>query len=132
VVAWERAALPLSIEGRRELLTGNYVSADYFTTLGVTPAMGRLLSPERDEHVSAAEGPGRLDAGALADRDRSRLETVIGRIRPGATIEQARADVGRIGGELAETYPATNQGRAFRVYSFSHDRTTKGLLVGAS
>jgi hypothetical protein len=51
VVAWERAALPLSIEGREELLTGNYVSADYFTTLGVTPAMGRLFSPERDEHV---------------------------------------------------------------------------------
>ena len=191
VVAWERAALPLSIEGRQELLTGNYVSADYFTTLGVTAAMGRLFSPERDEHVqpesplvisysygqrrftrapgvvgttalmagrtllivgvaprgfrgmdfhfpvdgwvpfSAAEGSGRLDARALADRDRGRLETVIGRLRPGATIEQARADVGRIGGELAEAYPATNRGRAFRVYSFSHDRTTKGLLVGA-
>jgi predicted permease len=191
VVAWERAALPLSIEGRQELLTGNYVSADYFTTLGVTPAMGRLFSPERAEHVqpesplvisdsywqrrfsrapgvvgttalmagrtllivgvaprgfrgmdfhfpvdgwvpfSAAEGPGRLDARALADRGRGRLESVIGRLRPGATIEQARADVGRIGDELAEAYPATNRGRAFRAYSFSHDRTTKGLLAGA-
>jgi putative ABC transport system permease protein len=80
---------------------------------------------------SAAEGVGRLDARARADRDRGRLETIIGRLRPGATIEQASADVGRIGDELAEAYPATNRGRAFQVYSFTHERTSRGLLAGA-
>jgi hypothetical protein len=45
VVAWERAALPLSIEGRQELLTGNYVSADS-TTLACT-GDGRLFSRPR-------------------------------------------------------------------------------------
>ena len=191
VVAWERAALPLSIDGRQEVLTGNYVSADYFTTLGVAPTIGRLFSRERDEQaqpepplvisdsywqrrfagasgvvgttvlmagrtllivgvaprgfrgmdfhfpvdgwvpLSAAENLGRSDTRVFADRDHGRLETVIGRLRPGVRIEQARADVGRIGDDLAQSYPSTNRGRVFRVYSFSRDRTSKGLLAGA-
>jgi predicted permease len=191
VVAWERVPLPLSIDSRQEVLTGNFVSADYFTTLGVSPAIGRLFSPELDGHAdadppivisysywqrrfagapgivgttalmagralhvvgvaprgfrgldvhypvdgwmpfSAAESIGRLEHRVFTDRDRGRVERVIGRLRPGATIEQARADVVRIGGELAQAYPATNRGRAFRVYSFSQDRTARGLLAGA-
>ena len=191
VAAWERVALPLSIEGQQELLTGNYVSADYFTTLGVAPAIGRLFSSDRDEQpqtesplviswsywqrrfagapdvvgttalmagrtliivgvaprgfrgvdfhfpvdgwvsFAGAGSGGYQDARVLADRDHGRLETVIGRLRSGATIEQASADIARIGDELAGAYPATNRGRTFRAYSFSQDRTKRGLLAAA-
>lgn len=191
VAAWQRVALPLSIEGRQEQLTGNYVSADYFSTLGVAPAIGRLFSSKHDEQAqpevplviswsywqrrfagapgvvgttalmagrtllivgvaprgfrgmdfqfpvdgwvsfSGAGTNGNLGAAVMADRDHGRLETVIGRLRPGATIERASADVGGIGDQLAEAYPATNRGRTFRAYSFSQDRTRRGLVAGA-
>lgn len=36
--------------------------------------------------------------------------TVVGRLKPGVTLEQAEADMDRIGAQLAAEYPATNQG----------------------
>jgi hypothetical protein len=181
VVAWERVPLPLSIDSRQEVLTGNFVSADYFATLGVSSAIGRLFSPELDEHAavdppivishsywqrrfsgapgivgttalvagralhivgvaprgfrgmdvhypvdgwmpfSAAETIGRLEHRVFTDRDHGRVERVIGRLRPGATIGR-RA---RTSSASAVSWPRSARrpiGRAFRVCSLRTDR----------
>jgi putative ABC transport system permease protein len=191
VIAWERVGFALSIEAGQEVLTGNYVSADYFTVLGVQPAIGRLFSPELDGQpgsdaplvishsywqrrfagapdvvgmtvrmagrplaivgvaprgfrgmdvhfpidgwipysaIAAIWGPG---TRTFVDRERGQLSSVLGRLKPDATIAQAEADLGRIGARLAQAYPATNQGRQFRVYSYIDDRNEKGLVAGS-
>lgn len=56
----------------------------------------------------------------------------IARLRPGATIEAARADVDRIGARLTQAYPNTNTKRLFRVWpaiQFLVDRTTRQYLT---
>jgi putative ABC transport system permease protein len=43
----------------------------------------------------------------------------LGRLRPGATVEQADADIGGIAGRLAAEFPQTNGGRGAKVTSLS-------------
>jgi predicted permease len=49
IVAWERRAALLGVSGWEELCPANAVSGNYFRTLGVRPALGRLLSPELED-----------------------------------------------------------------------------------
>jgi putative ABC transport system permease protein len=53
-----------------------------------------------------------VDASELKARD-SRSYEVVGRPRPGATIEQIRAELDAIGHRLAQAYPATNKAMTF-------------------
>src|SRR5688572_7965212 len=46
--AWGRARFSLSDGGEARTADGLWVSGEFFTTLGLTPAAGRLLSPEDD------------------------------------------------------------------------------------
>jgi len=61
---------------------------------------------------------------------------VIGRLAPGVTVEQAQADMDRVGAALAAEYPTTNAGvgvtvMPIREYLVGASRTTLLLLVGA-
>jgi len=50
----------------------------------------------------------------LVRRDgRARQMVVKARLKPGLTVEEARADVGQIAANLTRAYPDTNQGRGF-------------------
>jgi predicted permease len=67
---------------------------------------------------------------------RGRYLTVIARLRPGVTVEQARAEMKSLGGRLADEYPDENAGRSAsvvpleRMISWSA-RTALLVLLGA-
>lgn len=65
----------------------------------------------------------------LANRDRGTYNA-LGRLRPGATIVQARAELDVAGKRLAELYPATNKGRAFTGFAYAKHLLTVGLVLG--
>jgi putative ABC transport system permease protein len=68
-----------------------------------------------------------LTPGGL-DRQVRRLD-VMARLRPGATLEQARADLGAIAAELARDYPETNRGRGAKVAPLLEDLTPPGVVA---
>lgn len=49
VAAWSFAPMSVSASDRPQRVFGNMVSADFFTVLGVTPALGRVFGPAEDE-----------------------------------------------------------------------------------
>jgi predicted permease len=60
----------------------------------------------------------------------------IGRLKPGVTVTQAQADLERVMGDLANTYPDTNRGNSARVISLKEQvvgniRSTLLTLLGA-
>ena len=57
---------------------------------------------------------------------RSRIGTRVGRLKPGVTLEQARADLARVQAQLAEQYPDTD-----RDVSVSVD-TARRIIVGGA
>jgi putative ABC transport system permease protein len=57
---------------------------------------------------------------------------VVGRLRPGATVEQANAELAAIAKRLAETYPQTNASRGARVRPLQDDLVAnyrRGLMM---
>ncbi|HEY3823501.1 MAG TPA: ABC transporter permease [Bryobacteraceae bacterium] len=69
----------------------------------------------------------------------NRAATILhlsGRLRPGVTIEQAQAELARIGGNLAAEYPKSNAGSAFVAHRLLEEtvgnaKSTLWLLFGA-
>ena len=66
----------------------------------------------------------------LVTREDGPFPMALGRLRPGATLEEARVELDVLGKRLAEAYPATNRHRVFTAYSYASDRMKAGLLVG--
>jgi putative ABC transport system permease protein len=152
---------------------GARVSSNFFTLLGIRPALGRTFNAEEEtpgkEHVvlmshglwrnrfgadpRIIDRPIRLNdetytvIGVLPpefefqDRDLQLWSplvmtdkelsnrglhylTVVGRLKPGVTLEQARADMGGIAGRLAQAYPDKNEGHGVNLVSL-HDQLGK-------
>jgi len=145
--------------GEPERVNARLVSADYFSVLGVNPALGRTFAPGEDESgagpvVLISEdlwrrkfnaAPGVLEQGITLDAKSYSVVGVIpasftltagadvyvpigqwnnpalknrgaalglhgiGRLKPGVTVDQARADLNRVMQDLANTYPQTNR-----------------------
>ena len=160
----------LTGDGEPERLTGELVSANVLSLLGVEPALGRTFLANEDQ-------PGQERVVVLSDalwqrrfnRDASIVnrnimlngqsftvvgvmprgfffpvrETelwipwamepeqasgrgdhylrLVGRLKPGTTLQQANADVDAIGKRLAVEYPKTNEGLSFIVNSLHQD-----------
>jgi putative ABC transport system permease protein len=158
-----------------EKVQGFFVSADFFATLGVEPAMGRGFLPDEEtvgrhrrvilnhglwqrrfasdasivgstvdidgtphEVVGIAPSgfdfpmasqlwaPLALDAKAAANR-RSQYLTVIGRLAPGRTLRDAKAQMAVIGERLEREHPETNRGREAQVYTLAQGMMDVGL-----
>jgi predicted permease len=115
-----------SIVGRAITING-----ESYTVVGVMPRNFRF--------PNAAElwAPLVLSAEQKADRG-TRYLGVIGRLRPGATMEQANAEMSTLGERHAELYPATDAGRPVRAvplaYGIVEDLTRAfiWLLMGAA
>jgi predicted permease len=77
-----------------------------------------------------------LGASPAAERDSRDLD-LLARLAPGVTLAQARADLTRVAGQLAEEYPQPNGGWSVRLVSFSEwlhgarYRRTVWVLFGA-
>ncbi len=80
--------------------------------------------------MSASEPLRLRRAASFTTRDGGPFELGLGRLRPGATIEQARTELGVIAGRLAESYPATNRGRTFLAESFARKFAIVGIIFG--
>jgi putative ABC transport system permease protein len=95
------------IVGRKVTLHGidNTQEGEYYTVVGVLPPNFWFLSGQFEAWV-----PHRLSSEQINNRGASSLH-VIGRLKPDVTVEQARADMARISGNLAREFPETNEGR---------------------
>ncbi len=103
-----------------------------YTVIGILPA-GFQLEGQTDLDVFTPLGQDTSTSMQL--RDRHPGINVVARIRPGATLAQARAELGVIGRHLAEQYPASNEGRSFIADPLRPDigdvGSTLWLLLGA-
>ncbi len=68
----------------------------------------------------------------LASREHGPFELALGRLRPGATVEQARVELDALGKRLAAFYPATNKDRVFVAYEYAKERMQVGLKLSAA
>jgi predicted permease len=167
--------------GEPERLHGHQISADFFTTLRVTPLLGRDFRPEEDLPGAApvaiiGDGlwkrkfalardvigksislngetytivgvfPGRLQIMSASDvytpigqwndptfRDRhiSMGMNSVGRIKPGVTLPQLRADLDSIAHNLAAAYPEENKSTGIAALSLKTDTVgdVRGILL---
>jgi len=169
---------------RPERIQGFQVSADYFETLGLRPALGRTFvagedEPGRDRLVVLSWGLWRRrfggDSGVLGTvvsingiprtiigvmpdgvrypapaemwapfappaeawtRRQSHYLLVTGRLAPGRTLEQARAELATLTAALAAQYPETNRGWSGNVRPLVRDTARQiepmlAVLMGA-
>jgi predicted permease len=176
--------------GEAEQVRAQFISSDFFSLLGVNPAIGRALAPGEDE-VGAApvalisagfwkrkfgSSPEAIGRSITLDGKRFTIVGVIprdfdllirlfrtsevyvpigqwtnnllldrgaglgihglGRLKPGVTIEQARADMRRVAANLAAAYPEANKGTGASLLPLKDDmvgqlRPTLFVLLGA-
>ncbi|HET9529080.1 MAG TPA: ABC transporter permease, partial [Blastocatellia bacterium] len=185
ISAFRRDSFNLTGAGEPERLQGRMVSASFFGTLGVRPALGRDFTADEDrpgaertvvlshelwqrrfggeesilgrqltlnEQAYTVVGvmPQDFDFGARvdmfvpiglwADNYKQRGEHpgiyVIGRMKPGVTEEQARADMNAVMGRLEELYPGTNKERRIHLEPYYENvvgeiRPSLLVLLGA-
>jgi predicted permease len=167
--------------GEPERLHGHMISADFFSALGVSFALGRNFQPEEDQAGAApvvvlgdglwkrkfgsspdvlgkslnlngktytviGVAPGRLPVFSPTDvyvpigqwtdptfRDRriSMGTRSIGRLKPGVTFDQARADMDRVGRNLETAYPDANKGTGIALVPLKTDVVgdVRGVLL---
>ena len=124
---WQR-----KFAGDRDVITRTITLDDKsYYVIGVLPADFRFFQTG-DVFVPI----GQLDAPALKRRGAGMGLHGIGRLKPGVTVEQGRADLNRIYQSLAVTYPGTNKGNGAAVGSLKQRVTgeigpTLWMLLGA-
>jgi predicted permease len=105
--------------------------AKAYTVVGIAPA-GFQVSGDVDIFTPL----GQNTAPWMQDREGHPGLQVIARLRPGATLAQAQAELRLIGRSLAKQYPKSNAGHSIAVQPFQRDvvgdiRPTLWLLLGA-
>lgn len=122
--------------GSPEVL-GTTLDIDYmpYTVVGVMPRGFDVPSPWAGTRSHELFVP--LTDERLAESRQWHNMPVVGRLRPGATLETAQADMERIMAELAAEYPATNATRTARVftvheYLFGNVGKQLGIVLGAA
>lgn len=90
---------------------GKTISLDgkSFTVVGIAPASFRLDGEEPDLFTPL----GQDNSSNLQRRDRHPGINAVARLRAGATLKEAQAELGLIAHQLAEQYPESNTGRSF-------------------
>jgi len=99
------------------------------TVVGVMPPSFRVPNPETQYWVPITQFRSGLPRG-------KHLFSVLGRLKPGATIGQARAEVKTIADRLQRAYPETNHGWSGDVVSLTENivggvRSVLSILLGA-
>src|SRR5437588_185465 len=101
-----------------------------YTVVGIAPPRFRLDGDEPDAFTPL----GQNTEGYMRKRQPHPIG-VVARLRPGAALAQASAELALIGRHLAEQYPDSNAGRSFVALPLRPDvgdvRSTLWLLLGA-
>jgi len=107
-------------------------------------ALGTTISLDSEPHTIVGIMPPRFwldDPGIELWRPMTRtgeenrdghVMEVIGRLRDGATLEAARAELEQISSGIAETYAGTSAGNRFRVIPLREDIFNEGFRVGST
>ncbi|HEX8188166.1 MAG TPA: ABC transporter permease [Pyrinomonadaceae bacterium] len=74
------------------------------TVVGVLPPIPEYPS-ESDVYMPTVNCPFRSNPQTIENRQARLLSVVFGRLKPGATLEQAQADIDAVAGNLQATYP---------------------------
>ena len=179
MAAFSFAGVNYSTGGEPEQIAVQVVTSDYFTVLGVAPAMGRGFLPEEEDHatpvavisqgfwerslgrdpqivgktmvlnripftivgvarpdftgVTLGQGPAawvpmgmhaalQPNLDEFYDARRGLFLVAFGRLKPGVTVEQARANLKTIFGRLETEYPTDNKGRSATAVSLLEAR----------
>jgi len=93
------------------------LGGDSYTVIGVLPPGFRFLVAA-DIFV-----PIGLWADQFKDRDTHPGISVLARLRPGVSIDQARAALSAVAGRLEKEYPRTNSGHGVRAKTLQEDQT---------
>jgi predicted permease len=106
------------------------------TIVGVLPADFDFYGGENANN-SVFIPLGRMTADPYMHDRRGHSVAVIGRMRPGVTIQRASADLAAIEADLARTYPSTNAGETVTLRSLLEDyvgdrRLTLWVLLGSA
>src|SRR5580693_6953061 len=136
MAAFRQDDFNLTGAGEAEHIRGEMVSADFFATLGVKLVAGRFFTPDEDRIggapvalISAGLWTRKFGAApnlvgqritlngtdytiigvVFPDRSAGLGMKAIGRLKPGVTVEQARAEMNSIANQLAEAYPVADQ-----------------------
>ena len=91
------------------------LNGESFTVVGVMPR--GFFFPLRETELWI---PWAMEPEQASGRGDHYLR-LVARLKPGATLKQANADVAAIGGRLAAEYPKTNEGLSFIVNSLHQD-----------
>ena len=119
--------------GADETITGKQLtlSGQQFTVIGITPPNFEFGSAETDVYV-----PIGLSAERFKLRGKDPGINSFARLKPGASIESANAELNTIAARLEQQYPDTNTGRRVRVEPLRENvvaevRPTLLTLLGA-
>jgi putative ABC transport system permease protein len=93
------------------------LSGTAYTVIGVAPA--GFAFPTSEFQLWTPIGLLEVDARAQSENRALRIFTAIGRLKPGITLEQVRAELVARSADLARTYPATNAEIVLNVNSLS-------------
>jgi hypothetical protein len=78
---------------------------------------------------SAMEALGIRRRAQIDNRENGEFEMVLGRLRPGASLERAGAELAGIASRAAAGHPSA-KGRTFTAHLFMQERNMKGLALG--
>jgi putative ABC transport system permease protein len=107
--AWSNDQFDLSRGGQTDLVDGLFVSGTFFATLGVQPALGRLLTAADDQRGGGRDGPTAVVSHQFWQRRYAGDPSVIGR-----TLMLDRVPV-TIVGIVPERFLGPSVGRTFDV-----------------
>lgn len=118
-------------DGRTDVLGSPFtLEQKQYTIVGVAPAGFKLYGDEPEIYTLLGQDP----AGYLHNRAAQPVH-VVGRLRPGATLGQAKAEIALTGNRLALAFADTNKGRSLQVTPLRPDVGDTGptlwLLLGA-
>ncbi|MBV9611237.1 MAG: ABC transporter permease, partial [Acidobacteriaceae bacterium] len=111
------------VVGRSLVLNGTS-----YLIVGVIPASFTFYGHDRDVYTPI----GQWNDPSFRDRRISVSARVIGRLRPGVSLGQAKADMNRVARHLAEEFPIADKGAGISLVSLKEDivgRVTPLLLV---
>src|SRR5580698_10384732 len=109
---WEREFGSSDISGQSIVLNGTS-----YTIVGVIPAGFTFYGQRRDVYTPI----GQWNDPMFHDRRIAHSSGAIGRLRPGVTLPQAKADMESIAQNLAAAYPEANKGVGVTVVSMKED-----------
>jgi predicted permease len=105
-----------------------------FTVLGVAPdafhGVNSLFGPDAWVPTSMSDQVFTAQFRSWMDERRALVFSLAGRLKPGRTIEQARANLALIAKSLEETYPQPNDGRSTAVRPLTEATIFPGVREG--